>query len=163
MTTKDDFTPEEWELIRKTLHEPGAAVMIAAPGGMIREVLAVAKGMSESAEMFAGSELIQSILRDTGSGEKRPAESSEASEAEHKPPRGEFIDVVIANLRRAVMIVAAKATAQELEDYKKFVLFLAEKVAKASSEGGFLGGGEPVTQAEQRVLDEIKLALRRKS
>jgi len=70
---------------------------------------------------------------------------------------------MIAHLRRAVKIVAAKATAQEVDEYRQLVMFLAEKTANAASEGSFLGmGGERVTEDERRVLDEIKLALHRK-
>ena len=37
---------------------------------------------------------------------------------------------------------------------------VAEKVAKASSEGGFLGfGGEQVTAAEKQLIEEVRKAL----
>jgi len=153
MTTKDAFTPEEWDTLKKTLHEPAVAVMLAARGGMIQEFMAVAKAIFEAEEKFSGSELIHALL--TGSTGKAPTVPTTAS--------GIFMDDMIANLRQAAHAVRAKATPQEVEDYQEFIMFMTEKVAKAAKEGGFMGmGGQEVTEDEQRVLDEIKLALWRK-
>ena len=41
-------------------------------------------------------------------------------------------------------------------EYKRFVYSLAESVAHAHKEGGFLGiGGKPVSEREQTALDAI--------
>ena len=41
-------------------------------------------------------------------------------------------------------------------EYKRFVFSLAEEVARAHKEGGFLGiGGTEISEREQAVLDEI--------
>ena len=66
MTTRSDFTPEEWDILHKTIHEPGVAVMVASPGGVLREVIAVIGGMLEAEDEFAGSELVQSLLQSRG-------------------------------------------------------------------------------------------------
>jgi hypothetical protein len=151
MTTKDAFTPEEWAVLKRTLHEPAVAVMLAARGGMIQELMAVLKAISDAEEKFADSELIQALLHGW--------ESKAAAE----PTSGDFMDGMIANLRQASKLVQAKATAQEVHDYQDFILFMTEKVAKAAKEGSLFGaGGQEVTEDEQRVLDEIKLALKRK-
>lgn len=157
MTTQADFTPEEWEMLKKTLHEPGAAVMLAAPGGMLRELLAIAKGLAEAAEAFADSEFVQSLLRDSGT--THPKTSGQAA-PEREKVRDEYMNVVIHNLRQAVKIAQTQASAKELEDYRRLVLFLAEKIAGAAREGS---ASESVTEAEKRVLDEIKLALYRRA
>ena len=158
MTTRTDFTPEEWSLIKKTLHQPGAAVMLAAPGGGLREMLALAQGVIEALEKFQHSELIKTLLKET---EIRDTETKHAQTAQS--PKS-FMDEMTANLQKAVKAVRAKATAQEVEDYQALVLFLAEKIASASAEGGFMGMGEKrITADEQRVLDEIRLELHRKT
>jgi len=57
-------------------------------------------------------------------------------------------------------LLGQKATPEEVEGYRKFVLSLAERVAAAHKEGGFLGvGGEEVSDAEQKALDEVASAL----
>ncbi len=59
-------------------------------------------------------------------------------------------------IREAVRIVEEKATPEEAEDYRRFVLRLADVVAHAHKEGGVLGiGGKEVSPAEQGVLDQL--------
>jgi hypothetical protein len=63
-------------------------------------------------------------------------------------------------LREAIGILSGKATPEEVDDYKRFVMTVAQTVAAAHKEGGFLGiGGKPVSDAENRALDEISTAL----
>ena len=53
-----------------------------------------------------------------------------------------------------------KATPEEVEAYKRFVLKLAETVAEAHREGGLMGiGGEQVSEGERAALDEIAATL----
>jgi len=164
MTTQAAFTPEEWDLLQQTLYEPGLAIMIAAPGGMIQESFAIIQGMLEADDLFPNSELVHALLSSQASTPGAKPEDTYAPSTSAQGLLDEFLNTMIAHLRQAVKIVTTKATPSELEDYQRLVLFLAEKVANAASEGGLLGlGGERVTEAERRVLDEMKLALRRKT
>jgi hypothetical protein len=58
-------------------------------------------------------------------------------------------------IRDAVGMVEQKATADELADYRRFVVSLAERVAGAKSEGG----DQPVSEAERAAIGEITAAL----
>jgi hypothetical protein len=63
-------------------------------------------------------------------------------------------------LRKAIEILEAKATSSEADAYKRFVMTLAQAVAGAHKEGGFLGiGGKQISDAENQALDEISGAL----
>ena len=63
-------------------------------------------------------------------------------------------------LREAIGILEAKATPAELDAYKRFVMTVAQAVASAHKEGGFLGiGGKQISDAENQALDEISTAL----
>ena len=54
----------------------------------------------------------------------------------------------------------AKATPEETDAYKRFVMTVAQAVASAHKEGGFLGiGGKQISDAENQALDEISAAL----
>ena len=49
-----------------------------------------------------------------------------------------------------------KATPEETDEYRRFILRLAEVVAHAHREGGVLGvGGKEVSDRERAVLDEL--------
>ena len=59
-------------------------------------------------------------------------------------------------IREAVRLVEEKATPEEAEEYRQFLLRLADVVAHAHKEGGVLGiGGKEVSEREQAVLDEL--------
>jgi hypothetical protein len=54
----------------------------------------------------------------------------------------------------------AKATPQEAEEYKKWTLDIAEAVAKAAKEGGFLMfGGTQVSDSEKKLFTDVAEAL----
>jgi hypothetical protein len=58
------------------------------------------------------------------------------------------------HLRDAVAVVERKATPEELEDYRRFVLAVAERVANAHREGD-----QQVSDAERAAIEEIAAAL----
>jgi hypothetical protein len=63
------------------------------------------------------------------------------------------------NVRQGVALLQGKATEEEVAEYKKFILGLAEKVAEARKEG-FLGlSGERVSDAERAAIGEVEAAL----
>ncbi len=63
-------------------------------------------------------------------------------------------------LRDAVATLEGRATPDEIDAYRGFVLGIAERVAHAHKTGGFLGfGGHEVSENEQVALDEIREAL----
>ena len=57
-------------------------------------------------------------------------------------------------LREAVVLLEDKATPEEVDDYRRFVLAVAQKVAAAHRENGV-----DVSPAEQAAIDEISAAL----
>jgi hypothetical protein len=63
-------------------------------------------------------------------------------------------------LRKAMTVLEAKASAAEIDEYKRFVMTVAQAAAAAHKEGGFLGiGGKQISDAENQALDEISNAL----
>ncbi|MGH2893999.1 MAG: hypothetical protein ACRDPM_12150, partial [Solirubrobacteraceae bacterium] len=63
-------------------------------------------------------------------------------------------------LRKAMSILQSMATDADADAYKTFVMTVAQAVAGAHKEGGFLGiGGTRVSDAENQALDEISHAL----
>jgi hypothetical protein len=67
---------------------------------------------------------------------------------------------VLKELREVNELVSAKATAEEAEAFRRWLLAAAQAAADAGKEGGFLGsGGEQVSAGEQRMLDQVRAAL----
>jgi hypothetical protein len=143
MTNKNDFTPEEWALV---LHGPPTAGMIvvtAQRGGTIRETFAIAKAYVEAREQHGGSELVDEIVA---------AKPSMDHTRYHSPE--ELKEHGLQHLRDAVQVLEQKATPDEVEGYRRFVVTLAEKVANAHREGD-----ASVSDAEKAAIDEISASL----
>jgi hypothetical protein len=144
MTAKTDFTAEEWEEILEA--PPSAAMMVitAQRGGTIRETLSMAKAYVETRQQHGNSELLDEIV----------AAKPEIDHTRYHSP-AELKEHALGHLRGAVSAVEGKATAEESNEYKRFIVNLTERVARAHSEGG----SDPVGDPERSALAEIDQVL----
>ncbi len=144
MTAKADFNAEEWSVVVGAPLLTAMMVVAADRGGSLRESVAVAKLYGEARTQHDGEFMSALLATPPAAATKRPAK------------REELHDEAIAQLREAIAILERVATEDEVVEYKRFVFALAESVARAHKEGGFLGiGGKEVSEAEQAALDEI--------
>ena len=143
MTTKAAFSPEEWKVVLEGPPAAGMIVITAARGGMFRETVAMSKAYAEARAEHGDSELLDEIVA-----AKPQTDHTRYHSAE------ELRDHGLRHLRDAVTLVDSKATTQERDDYRRFVLTLAGKVAAAHKEGG-----QSVSPAEAEAIQQIAAAL----
>ncbi|MDX6667567.1 MAG: hypothetical protein QOK04_947 [Solirubrobacteraceae bacterium] len=143
MTGKADFTAEEWELILEAPPSAGLIVMTADRGGTFRESFSLAKAYTEARQRHGDSELLDEVVSTKPKVDRGGAHSPEELRAQG-----------LAHLRDAVAVIERKATPDELEDYRRFVLTVADRVANAHREGG-----QQVSDAERAAIEEIAAAL----
>jgi hypothetical protein len=143
MTTKAAFSPEEWTVVLEGPPSAGMIVVTAARGGMFRETLALSKAYAEARAQHGESELLDEIV----------AAKPQADHTRYRTPE-ELRENGLQHLRDAVALLESKATAEEVDGYRRFVLNLANKVAAAHREGG-----QSVSPAEADAIDEIAAAL----
>ena len=63
--------------------------------------------------------------------------------------------------REAAQLLDSKVDPAQAAQYRQWALGVADKVAMASTEGGFLGfGGTRLSDAEKSLIDQLKTALR---
>lgn len=150
MTTKADFNAEEWSTVVNGPLYACMHVISADRGGTLRESLAMSRAYQEARAHHGESELLDELVK-----------SPPAIDPDRLREAGGNIGVVATNqLREAIAILDAKATAAETDAYKRFVMTVAQAVASAHKEGGFLGiGGKQISDAENQALDEISAAL----
>jgi hypothetical protein len=148
MTTKADFTDDEWKLVLQGPTSAGLLVVASDRGGSVRESFSMAKAYAEARQEHGDSELLDTIVSTKPEVDKtRPHSPEELQE------RG------LQHLRDAVALLEQKATPDEVEDYKRFIVTLAERVAEARKEG-FLGlSGDRVSPEERTALEQIADAL----
>ncbi len=125
MTTKAAFTDEEWISILEGPTSAGMLVITASHGGTFRETIAEAKAYAEARAQHGSSELLDAIVSTKPKTDHTRYHSSEELKAG-----------VAKHLGDAIGVLTAKATSDEVEDYRKFVLSLCSKVAAAHREGG---------------------------
>ena len=145
MTTKATFNAQDWAVITTAPALAGLFVAAAEPGGQLRESVALSRGYAEARGQSPGP-LLHEILA-----------TAPTLDPATRPKTPEDIRAVaLDQIRRAVRTLDRHATDEELVAYKRFVYALAQGVAAAHKEGGFLGiGGQAVSPNEQTALDAI--------
>jgi len=145
MTAKAEFNAEEWSVIVGAPLLTAMLVIAADKGGSVRETMAVSRAYKTAREGHDG-ELLSALLA-----------TPPALDSASRPRTPEDLRrQAPATLREAVSILERAGTEDEVIEYKRFVFSLADTVARAHREGGFLGvGGTEVSEHEQAALDEI--------
>jgi hypothetical protein len=159
MTGKAAFSDEEWERIRRAPFVVGMALTIADPGGPIeisKEGMATIRSAAvppSQEELLAAVALdIQAMIQQ----KHNPATDFKPTSA--PTAAAEILD----ELRAVDGIVAGKATPEETDAFREWLIVTAQAAADAAKEGGFMGfGAERVSAGEQAMLDQIRGALGR--
>jgi hypothetical protein len=148
MTGKADFTEEEWTTVLEAPPSAGLLVITSDRGGSVRETFSMAKAYAEARRQHGESELLDEIV----------TAKPEVDHTRFKTPE-ELKEASLGHIRDAVALLQSKAAPEEVDEYKKFTLGLAQKVAEARKEG-FLGlSGERVSDSEREAIEEISAAL----
>jgi hypothetical protein len=159
MTSKADFTDEEWARLKRAPFVAGMAISLADPGGPIESVRETAATLKtvRAAEDGGRGELVGELAREVV-----------ADAAQRKNPLGGFKPSSGANAGVEILgelgdvnrIVAVKATPENAAAMREWLLETAQEAANAAKEGGFMGfHAERVSEGEQRMLDGLRDAL----
>jgi hypothetical protein len=143
MTGKADFTEEEWKTVLEGPPSAGLIVVTAQHGGTFKEMYAMAKAYAEARQMHGESQLLDEIVS-----AKPHADHTRYHSYEELKEHG------LQHLRDAVALLESKASPEEVDGYRRFVLTLSDKVANAHREGGVA-----VSDAERAAIGDISTAL----
>jgi hypothetical protein len=150
MTRKAEFNAEEWSKVVDGPLYAGMRVIAAERGGTLRETVAMSRVYQEARKGHGESELLDELIKSP------PSIDADRIQA----AGGDIAAVTTQQLHDAMAILEAKASPTEVDDYKRFVMTVAQAAASAHKEGGFLGiGGKPISDAENQALDELSAAL----
>lgn len=144
MTAKADFSAEEWDVIAEGPTTAGLIVSTAERGGSFREAFAMGKAYTEARRQHGASALLDELVSGRPETERPHAKTPE-----------ELREHGLQRIREAVRTLEQKATPEEVEDYRRFVISLANRVAAAKTEGG----DQPASEAETAAIGEITRAL----
>ena len=153
MTTKTDYSDEEWSRIVRAPFVAGLAISLADPGGPIEAAKETMATMKSATNPPSREQLLADVALDV---------QAMAQERRHPlkgyKPKGPAVgDEVVAELRDVMAIVAAKASSEERAAYGAWLVASAEAAAAAAKEGGFMGfHAERVSAGEQAMIDRVR-------
>jgi hypothetical protein len=158
VTAKPDFTEDEWATLLRAPLVAGMAITLADPGGpieVVKETSAVVKfaigTSSEQRDDLVGE--VSREIRELAGQRKNPA-------AGFKPRGAMAGKEILDELSRANGIVSAKATPEEAEAFREWIMESAQRAAEAAKEGGFMGfRAEQVSQGEKDMLAQLRSTL----
>jgi hypothetical protein len=155
MTTKADFTEEEWERLGRAPLVAGMAISIADPGGPIetlKETSAALRTVIEAAQTGQYGGLVQALAADV----------ADKAQHRHNPLAGfdakgaNARDEILEELRAVYALLVEKTTSEETDQYREWLKTASQRAALAAKEGGFLGiGAQLVSEREQQMLDQL--------
>jgi hypothetical protein len=157
MTSKASFTDDDWDRVLRAPLVAGMAITIADPGGPIeisKEMMATLRAATvppSQEELLAAVALdIQAMVQQ----KQNPARNFKPTSA--ATAGTEILD----ELRAVDAIVAEKATPEETQAFRGWLVTAAQAAADAAKEGGFMGfGAVQVSEGEQAMLDQLRRAL----
>ena len=150
MTGKNDFEPEEWQLLSAMPWIAGVLVIVADPSWrVVGEFKAMAAAVVADEPQGAASALIKELIADMES----ETDSEEVGD-------GQSEDEMFGVLEQCGTLIAARCTRDEAGDLRAWVLGVARATAEARREGGFLGiGSVRVSEDEKSALSRIDAAI----
>jgi hypothetical protein len=156
MSTKNDYSSEEWKAIASAPVAAGMFITLADPSGPVgiaKEAMAVGRAITDAAQGSA-PEIVKAIatsMKDSG-GPETPDIPMMSNRAKSK--------LALTNTLRSAVDAVERHSPGEVEPYKAWLASVAKKVAEASKEGGFFGiGGTLVSQKEEDALKELDAVL----
>lgn len=158
MTTKADFTAEEWQKLLQAPMLAGVIISMASPavGDMVKESMAVAKTIAAASQSADGNGLFAELVREYQNKETMKQAQPKFEKSDIETVKAQAMD----QIKVAAALLDRKADPDEVAPIKQFYYDAAVASAQAAKEGDFLGiGGVRVNDAEKAALAEIATVL----
>ena len=158
MTSKADFTAEEWLQLLQGPMITGVVISMASPavGDMVKESMAVAKTIAAAAQGASGDGLYAELVHEYSNKETMKQAQPKFEKADIETVKAQAMDEV----KAAAALLDRKAQPDEAAPIKQFYYDAAVASAQAAKEGDFLGiGGVRVNDAEKAALAELATIL----
>jgi hypothetical protein len=157
MSGKADYTDDEWIRLRRAPFVAGMAISLADPGGPIELSHETIATLKEASTPPSREQLLIEVSQDIMS----MVNQKQNPLAGFKPDSSELAGTLVLDELSAVNdILRAKATAEEAEAFRRWLLDVARGAADSAKEGGFMGfGAVRVSEGEQAMLEKLRSTL----
>ena len=157
MTTKSDFSEEDWARIVRGPFVAGMAISLADPGGPIEATKETMATMKTATNPPSREQLLAEVALEV----QAMAQERKHPLQGYKPHKeGAAGSQVLQELREVQALVAARATTEETAAFAAWLVASAQAAAEAAKEGGFMGfRAQQVSAGEQAMLDQVREAV----
>jgi hypothetical protein len=156
VTTKADFTEDEWVRVRRAPLVAGLAISLADPGGPIETAKESMATLKNATNPPSREQLLSDVALDI----QNMAQLRQNPLKGFKPAGPTPGEGVLEELRGVLALLADKAAAEERAAFGVWLVAAAQAAADAAKDGGFMGfGAKQVSDGEQAMLDRLRDAL----
>ena len=157
MTSKSDFTEEEWVRVRRAPFVAGMAISLADPGGPIELAKESMAAVKTATNPPSREQLLADVALDIQSmTQQRQNPLSDFKVTDAAQAGQQILD----ELRAVKELVTAKATPEEASAFGQWLAASAQAAADAAKEGGFMGfGATQISDGEKDMLDKVRSAV----
>jgi hypothetical protein len=157
VTTKSDFSEEDWARIVRAPFVAGLAISLADPGGPIEAAKESMATMKSATNPPSREELLADVALEI---QAMTQERNNPLKG-YRPTKGEAPgEQVLDELREVKSLVATGATHEEATAFGAWLMASAQAAAEAAKDGGFMGfGAQQVSDGEQAMLDRVREAV----
>ncbi len=158
MATRNDFSAEQWQALRNAPQIVALATAAAGNSGLFGSI---SEGMAMASTMAAAMRGEQPLIREIfGKDEIRAAQDQikgMVKSATDKASLNALLQKAATEATSAALAaLAAKGATADADAFRALLAGIGQKVANASTEGGFLGfGGERVSDGERQFLAQL--------
>ncbi|MCA9949030.1 MAG: hypothetical protein KDE48_05255 [Anaerolineales bacterium] len=158
MTTKSDYTEEEWNGLMTAPIMAGTYIIAAdvSMTAMGKEMKGMLQAIQKQDVPDASKELVAAIVADIVA----KSSNKEKMEAPEMEKDADGLQQILDGIVEATAVLETKSNPDEAAGYKQWVLDVAQATAEAGKEGGFLGiGAVRVSDKEKAALAKLKSTL----
>ena len=158
MTTKSDFTEDEWSRIVRAPFVAGMAISLADPGGPIEATKETMATLKSATNPPTREQLLAEVALEI----QAMAQNKQSPLGGYRPAAdgGSAGEQVLDELRAVQALVSAKAAPDEAAAFGQWLVASAQAAADAAKEGGFMGfGAQQVSEREGAMLAQVRAAV----
>lgn len=157
MTTKTDYTEQEWAGLVRAPITVGSYIIVADPSvtAMFSEMQGMLKAIQAQQAPDTAKDLVAAVVAEIMAMASRNEKFEPPQVEKGQDPRPQ----IMAELKQNLAVLDTKAAPEEKTGFCEWLLTVAHATAEAGREGGFLGiGAVRVSEQEMAALDALKQA-----
>ena len=158
MTTKSDYTEQEWEGLLQAPMMAGMYIIVAdmSVTGIAKESAGMLKAIQAQVAPDTARELVGAVVADIVARSSNKQKLQQPELDKHQDPKLQIMNILVGYLA----VLGEKSTPEEKAGFGSWLLTVAQATAEAGREGGFLSiGSVRVSEKEETALAELKAVL----